>query len=116
LIFLDEMAGRVDEVESAASDETVESVRLVDWYPGVRGSPHDQGGNLDVGVEGFDLVGVALVSLGDLSVERRLPDGSEPGRYQRLVDIGSKSLMAGTGDVLAHERLVQIGRKLREDI
>lgn len=84
-VLLDEVAGGVDELESAPGYETVESVRSVDWYPVDRGSPHDQGGNLDVGVEGFDLVGVALVSLGNLPVERRLPGGSEPWRYLALL-------------------------------
>jgi hypothetical protein len=115
-IFLNEVAGKVDEFESARVDQTPESVPSVDWYPIIRTSPHDQGGDLDMGVEGFDLVGVSLVTLGDLPVERGLSRGSEPGRYQGIVDAWRESLVAGTSDVLAHQRLVQVRWELGEDI
>ena len=89
-------------------------VRAVDRDPGVLGAPDDLHGQVERRVQRLDLVGVALVGLRDLPVERRLAGGAEPGLDQQVEVVGPQRSVRGAGDVLADERLVQRRRERGE--
>ena len=109
------MAGVLDEVQSRTRDELREPVRPVDRDPGVLGAPDDLHGQVEGRVQRLDLVGVALVGLGDLPVERRLAGGAEPGPDEQVEVVGAERSVGRPGDVRADERLVQGGRQRGED-
>ena len=99
-----------------AGDQRGEPVRAVDRDPGVLGAPHDLHGQVERRVQRLDLVGVALVGLGDLPVERRSTGVAQPWRGEHVQVRGPERAVRGAGDVRAHERLVQRRRQLREHV
>lgn len=87
-VLLDEVTCVIDELDSASRDQMVELSSLIDGYPPVCSSPDDQRRHTDLGVERFDLVGVALIGLGDLPVERGLSFRTQPRGDQRVMHEG----------------------------
>lgn len=115
-VLLDEVTGARDRFEACARDARDEFAPLVDGDPGVVLAPAHQGRDRDLAVPVLHFVGVALVGLGDLTVEGRLARVAEPGFDQPVEDGGVQAGAAGGADVLADEGPVQGGRQLVEDV
>ena len=86
-----------------------------DGQPGIGLAPDDERGNGDLAVERLDLVGIALVALGDLAIEGRLARGAKPGSDERAFDVGSERSGLSGRDVGPQDALVDRGRQLLED-
>jgi hypothetical protein len=86
----------------------------VDGDPGVLDAPDDQYGHVDRRVQRLDLIGVALIGLRDLAVERGLAGAGEPRRAEHVQLVGRERVVSGAGDVRAHQRRVQRRREPRE--
>src|SRR5439155_20344155 len=89
-VVLEEVPRTGNDLELGARDHGVEPAPALDRDPFVLLAPEDQHRGADASVERFDLVGVALVRLRDLTVERVMYFGAEPGQDVR-------------GEVLLHE-------------
>lgn len=80
----------------------------VDWDPRVSAAPHDESRHGDFAVSTLDLGRISLVCLGDLAIERRLAV-AEPRCDQAVENVGIQAGSARTADVLANQRLVEVG-------
>ena len=97
---LDQVAGVLDEVQARARDRGRQPVgTMFDPDPGVLEEPDDLDRHLEVRVQRLDLVGVALLGLGDLPVERRRPGVSSHGPNELVQVVGTRRAVGGPRDV-----------------
>jgi hypothetical protein len=116
LVDLDQVPGGVDELQARVGDEIGEAVSAIDGDPGVVLSPDDQDGKIKLGVARLDLVGVGLIGLSDLAIERLLTVGSEPRCDEHVRLCWGETRVAGAGDVSTDGALVYGGRKSAENV
>jgi hypothetical protein len=78
-VLLEEVSGGGDQLQLCVWDQRLESMTCLRGYPSVLFAPEDQHGSGYSSVERLDLVGEALVGLGDLAIERVLSLGPSQG-------------------------------------
>lgn len=106
-VLLDEVPCAGQQMQPGTGDGGGEPPGVADGEPGVLGAPADEDGQVEAAVAVLDLVGPALVVLGDLPVERGLARLVQPGFGQPFQDVGPQSGAADGGDVLPYQRAVQ---------
>ena len=85
-VFLHEVTGPGQQLEPGAADPLGELGAARGGNPRIGFAPDHQRGRRDPAVQRLDLVGVPLIAVGDLPVERRLPGATEPRRDQGVLD------------------------------
>src|SRR5207245_9242695 len=79
-------------------------------------APEDEDRSAYLAVERLDLVGEALLGLGDLAVERILSSGSEPGLHVRGERVVAQLTVEGAAEVRRDDRPVDRRGELLEDL
>src|SRR2546430_9122933 len=111
-VLLEEVPGFGDELQLRLRDPRMEPVRRLHRYPSVRLAPEDEDRSAYLAVERLDLVGEALVGLGDLAVERILSSSSQPGLHVRGERGGAQLAVGNAAEGRRDDRLVERCRQL----
>jgi hypothetical protein len=69
-VFLDKVTGRGQDLQARAADSPRELYAPRDWDPRIGLAPDDERGSAYLVIERLDLIGMALISVRDLPVER----------------------------------------------